>query len=264
LFREHGYAFLRAEQGEESWGGKGIVVLLNFDRNGIHCHHDHLSLVLFGGGRLLAPDPEARTSGHAFSRPVQRELNRSVLCHNTIAVDGKVDQGILSRPLEIAGWHLSEGEKSVRVVDREGKVYAGVELDRTITLSGRRVVDEFRVSSKEPHTYEWLFHAYDDEGIVRTGLAFEPGSLPEGAPWRWIRKPRQARTDGDWEASWQQGDVELRLKMAAAPGTEIMACDFPRDDRFTPPPIPMLVVRRRAMETTFSAVYEVEAVPSRP
>ncbi len=261
LFREHGYAFLRAEEGEESWGGKGVVVMLNFDRNGIHCHHDHLSLVLFGGGYLLSPDPEARSSGHAFSRPVQRELNRTVICHNTVAVDGRAYQGVLAEPLEIAGWHLSKGEKSVSVVDRNGKVYPGVELARTITLSGKRVIDEFRVSSNESHTYEWLFHAYDEKGMVRRSLPFERGSLPEKGPWRWIKNPRAARTDGDWEASWRRGNVELRLKMAAAPGTEIIACDFPQDDQFTPPPISMLVVRRKAMETTFSAVYEVRTVP---
>ncbi len=260
LFREHGYAFLRAEEGRESWGGNGVVVMLNFDRNGIHCHHDHLSLILFGEKHLLAPDPEAMTSGHAFSRPVQRELNRSVICHNTIAVDGQAQQGVLREALEVAGWHLSEAEKTISVVDREGKVYPEVELNRTITLSGNRVMDTFRVSSDQPHTYEWLFHAYDEEGIVRTSLALERSSLPEKGPWRWIRNPRGACTDGDWEASWRQGDVELRLKMAAAPGTEIIACDFPQDDQFTPPPISMLVVRRKAMETTFSATYEVQTI----
>jgi len=263
LFREHGYAFLRGEEGGESWDGKGVVVMLNFDRNGIHCHHDHLSLILFGGGRLLAPDPEAITSGHAFSRPVQRQLNRSVICHNTVAVDGQVYQGVLTKPLGIAGWHLSESEKSVRVVDPDGKVYPGVKLSRTITLSGKRVIDEFRVSSNESHTYEWMFHAYDDGGVVRTNLAFEPVSLPKKEPWLWIRNARGAHADGDWEAAWRQGDVELRLKMAGAPATEIIACDFPQDDQFTPPPISMLVVRRKAMETVFSVIYEVQTISDR-
>jgi hypothetical protein len=264
LFREHGYAFLRAEEEKDIWGGKGVVALLNFDRNGIHCHHDHLSLILFGGGRLLAPDLEARTTGHAFSRPVQRELNRSVICHNTITVDGRVDQGILSEPLDLAGFDLSGREKSVRVVDSEGKVYPGVRMSRTVSVSGNRITDEFQVSSNEPHTYDWFLHAYDEEGIVHTNLIFSPTSLPEEAPWKWIRNPRSAHADGDWEASWRQGDIELRLKMAAAPGTEIMACDFPRDDRFTPPPISMLVVRRNAMSTTFSAAYEVQVIGLQP
>jgi hypothetical protein len=257
LFREHGYAFLRAEEGADAWGGKGVVALLNFDRNGIHCHHDHLSLILFGGERLLAPDPEAKTTGHAFSKPVQRELNRSVICHNTVTVDGRTHQGILSEPLEVARWEASGQEKSVTVVDREGKVYPGVKLSRTITVSGNRVTDEFRVSSDAMHTYDWMFHAYDDEGIVRTGLPFEAASLPKEGAWGWIRNPRRARADGDWEACWRQGDVELRLKMAGAPDTEIIACDFPQDDEFTPPPISMLIVRRRAMETAFFVTCQI-------
>jgi len=263
LFREHGYAFLRSQEGNEVWGGKGLVAMLTFDRNGIHCHHDHLSLILFGGGRLLAPDPEARSSGHAFSRPVQRELNRSVICHNTVTVDGRIDQGILSQPLELAAWHSTGQEKSVRVVDpasRGAKVYPHVELSRTITLSLNRVIDEFHVSSNEPHTYDWLFHAYDDEGIVRTNLTFSPTSLSQEGPWKWIRNARRAYGDGDWQAFWRHGNVELRLKMAGAPDTEIIACDFPQDDQFTPPPISMLIVRRKATETTFSATYELRTV----
>jgi len=261
LFREHGYAFLRTEEGEDAWQNKGFVLIVNFDRNGIHCHNDHLSMILFGGGRLLAPDPEARTSGHAFSRPVQRELNRSVICHNTVTVDGRVEQAALTEPLEVARWNLSPAKKSVRVVDRDGKVYPGVQLARTLTLFANRVVDELAVSAKEPHTYEWLFHAYDDEGVVRTSLVLEPASLPKEGPWRWIRNPRRAVTDADWEMAWRQGNVELRMKMAGVPGTEIIACDFPQDDQFTPPPISMLVVRRRAMETVFSTVYEVRSTP---
>ncbi len=257
LFREHGYTFLRAEEGADTWGGKGVVALLNFDRNGIHCHHDHLSLILFGGGRLLAPDPEAKTTGHAFSKPVQRELNRSVICHNTVTVDGRTVQGILTDPLEVARWDASGQRKSVTVVDREGKVYLGVKLSRTITVSGNRVTDEFRISSEEVHTYDWMFHAYDDEGIVRTGLRFEEASLPKEGAWKWIRNPRRARADGDWEAFWRQRDVALRLKMAGAPDTEIIACDFPQDDELTPPPISMLIVRRRAMDTTFFVTYEI-------
>ncbi len=263
LFREHGYAFLRSQEGRDSWGGNGIVALLNFDRNGIHCHHDHLSLILFGGGRLLAPDAEARTSGHAFSRPVQRELNRSVICHNTVAVDGQVDQGILAGPLEVYAWHFTGQEKSVRVVDREGKVHPGVELSRAITLSANGVTDEFSVSSREPHVYEWLFHACDDEGTVHTSLKLSPTSLPNEGPWRWIRNPRRAQTDGDWEASWRQGEIELTLKMAAARATEIIACDFPQDDQFTPPPISMLIIRRKGMETTFCATYQVRTTANR-
>jgi hypothetical protein len=262
--REHGYAFLRADDASTDWHGGGLVAMLNFDRNGIHCHHDHLSLILFGGGRLLAPDPEARTTGHAFSRPVQRELNRSAICHNTIVVDGRVDQGILTEPLEIAAWNPAGKEKSITVVDPRERVYPGVKLSRTLTLSGSRLRDEFHASSKEPHTYEWLFHAYDDEGKVRGNLSFQPVSLPEKGPWLWIRNARKASTDDDWELFWRQGDVELRLGMAGVPGTEIIACDFPQDDDFTFPPISMLIVRRTAAETTFSAAYEVQTKPARP
>jgi len=45
------------------------------------------------------------------------------------------------------------------------------------------------------------------------------------------------------------------LPFARLSATEIYLWDFPRDDRFTTPPLPFLQVRRRTRATEFAAVY---------
>ena len=46
--------------------------------------------------------------------------------------------------------------------------------------------------------------------------------------------------------------------MLGLPGTEVIACDFPKNDKFESPPIPMLIVRRKAKSATFIALYQAE------
>lgn len=88
LYPEHGYGFLRDRQGEDYWGGDGWCAFLTFDKSGVLANQDKLSLMLFGYGKLLIPDVEARaTAPHSFSSRVQRELNRSALSQNTLMID---------------------------------------------------------------------------------------------------------------------------------------------------------------------------------
>jgi hypothetical protein len=70
--------------------------------------------------------------------------------------------------------------------------------------------------------------------------------------------PRTAKLDGSWQAEWRQGDVRFRLTMLGVPGTEVTLCDFPRNDKFEPPPTPMLIVRRMGKSACFVALYQAE------
>jgi len=133
-----------------------------------------------------------------------------------------------------------------------------VRLQRTLVVTDDYVLDVFQAASNEDHTYDWLFHAIDDEGKTRIYGGFEPSTLPDEVPWTWLRNPRSAKLDRDWHADWHQGDLRFRLTMLRSSGTEITACDFPKNDKFESPPIPMLIVRRKAKSTTFIALYQAE------
>ena len=268
-FSEHGYVILRSIEGADYWGSDSWAAFLNYYLDSVHSHRDKMNLILFGRGRVLAPDPEAHASAqHAFSSQVQRELNRTTICHNTLMVDGRQHNGVAEN-LSLVDFKRTPQVKTATIADLKGLVYPGVRLQRTLVVTDDYVLDVFQAASDEEHTYDWLFHAIDDEGKTRIHVRGGDGvmgrwgevSQPErwqDPPWNWLRNPRSVDVSSTWQADWRQGDLRFRLTMLGSPGTEITACDFPKNDKFESPPIPMLIVRRRAKSATFIALYQAE------
>ncbi|MCX6376950.1 MAG: heparinase II/III family protein, partial [Armatimonadetes bacterium] len=222
VFSEHGYVILRSIEGKEYWDSDSWAAFLSFDLNSVHSHADKMNLILFGRGKTLAPDPEAIASvQHAFSSQVQRELNRSTICHNTLMVDGRGHAGI-GEKLSLIDFERSPDVKTATIADLKGLVYPGVKMQRTVIVTDGYVLDVFQAVSETEHTYDWLFHALDDEGKTRMYGGFQPTLLPDVAPWSWLRNPRSAVLDRSWHADWRQGDVRFRLTMLGVTGTEII------------------------------------------
>ena len=259
---------LRSIEGRDYWGSDSWAAFLNHYLDSVHSHRDKMNLILFGRGRVLSPDPEARASvPHAFSSQVQRELNRSTLCHNTLMVDGKNHSGIAEN-LSLLDFKRTPEVKTATIADLKGLVYPGVKLQRTVVVTDDYVLDVFQAASDEEHTYEWLFHAIDDEGKTRIHVRGGDGVMGrwgevsggqwESIPWTWLKNPRSVGIDSTWQADWHQGDLRFRLTMLGSPGTKVTACDFPKNDKFESPPVPMLIVRRKAKSATFIALYQAE------
>lgn len=258
VFAEHGHVILRSIEGKEYWGSDSWAAFLSFYKNSVHAHADKMDFILFGRGKLLAPDVEARSSAqHAFSSQIQGELNRTTICHNTLMVDGKGHTGI-GENLSLLDFSRSPDVKTATIADLKGLVYPGVKLQRTVEVTDDYVLDVFQAASDTEHTYDWLFHALDDEGKTRIYGGFQPATLTDAVPWTWIRNPRSAEMDRTWHADWHQGDVRFRLNMLGVPDTEVILCDFPKNDKFEPPAIPMLIARRKAKSAIFVALYQAE------
>jgi hypothetical protein len=96
----------------------------------------------------------------------------------------------------------------------------------------------------------------DDKAKRVAGPTSEPTAPPtsDGA-WPWLRNFRAAGVDDAWHMTWESDGVRLRLAMTAVPGTQLVECDYPADDTMDARSVPMLLVRRKAAETTFVAVY---------
>ncbi len=258
VFPEHGYVMLRSVEGPEYWDSDSWAAFLNFGKSDVHTHADKMNLILFGRGKVLAVDPEAKSSAqHAFSSQVQKELNRATVCHNTVIVDGKGHPGVHDN-LSLLDFRRSPDVKTATIADLNGVIYPGVKVQRTVEVTDDYVLDVFQVTSDEEHTYEWLFHTRDDEAKTCIYGGFEPASLPDALPWTWLRNPRSAILDRTWHADWRQGDVRLRLTMLGVPGTEVILCDFPKNDKFEAPAVPMLIARRKAKSAIFVALYQAE------
>jgi hypothetical protein len=257
-FPEHGHVMLRSIEGKEYWGSDSWAAFLSYELDSVHSHRDKLDFILFGRGKLLAPDCEARSSAaHAFSSQIQGELNRTTVCHNTLMVDGRSHQGIKEK-LSLLEFKRSPEVKTATAADLRGLVYPGVKMQRTIAVTDDYVLDVFQVTSETEHTFDWLFHAVDDDGKTAIEGDFRPFTLPAEPPWTWLKNAQSAKMDGTWQADWTQGDVRFRLTMLGAPGTEVIECDFPRNDRFEAPAFPMLMVRRTGKSVVYVALYQAE------
>jgi len=57
--------------------------------------------------------------------------------------------------------------------------------------------------------------------------------------------------EGTWSCHWKQDAVGFRLTMLGEPGTRVIFAAGPRDDQYTPPNIPMVLVRRITRQTHF-------------
>jgi len=259
VFPRHGYVLLRVPQGTAYWKGRGWCAFLTFDKAGTHSHLDKLGLILWGRGRLLAQDVEGRaTEGHAFSSDIQRRLNRKTLCSNTVVVDGR-DQRSPPRLLRLVEFSATSDTARATIADEEGLLYKGVRQQRTVIVRPDYVLDVFRVASAQRHAYDWTLHPLDEKGLTRTNLDLAPIAPDQSPAPRWIGNGRGGAADRTWWGEWSERGVAFRLTMAGSRGTEVRLWDFPRDDKFHPPPIPMLQVRRRARATDFVALYQAGA-----
>jgi len=253
IFREHGWAMLRSEEGPAYYGSDALAACLTFDRSSVHANADGLSLTLFGRGRCLLTDAEATASGHAFSSDVQRELNRSSVCQNLLLVD-ESDQRPRSQTLRLAEACLDGPIRRI-TVDDEGALYEGVRQRRTIIVTADYVVDILTAGSSSPHVYDFLLHSVDDDGLTRTDLDLETTTAL--APWaKWIRNARRARCGRQVSLRWCQGDVWLSIQLVTDGPAELVVADFPRTHSLELPPLPMALVRRRAPGVVFAALYQ--------
>jgi hypothetical protein len=235
VLRSAGYAMLRA---------RSSAAAVRFGMHGGgHGHPDKLNLVTFGGGRNFGIDPGSINYGV----PLHREWYRTTLAHNTVAVDEKLQGNADGR---VERWSTDGG---TTLVASANAAYPGVQLRRTVIMRpDARIEDRFECLSDTEHTYDWAFHAI---GELSTSLKLAPRSepLPAENGYQHIKDVRRAVTGDSWWAEWKAGGATFRLEFEAAPGTEVITgAGIGKDpgDR-----VPMIIVRRKAVSTTFRALH---------
>jgi len=252
LFKEHGYAVLRQIESRHYWGSDSLAAVLNYDRSRQHSHADKLSVILFGKGKLLAPDLGAKSTekGLNFLSLVRKEWNIHTVSHNTVVVDEE-DQQHIERQLKLVLYDKTKQFGIVSAADC-GRLYPGVNLRRTLLMTDEYFLDVFSVASDEDHTYDWVLRSFDEEGRTRGGWPGEPLDFGiRKGPYSMMRNVRSRKIDETWSCHWKQGAVRFWLTMLGEPGTRVIFAEGPRDDQYTPPNIPMVLVRRVTKETHF-------------
>ncbi len=241
LLQDAGFAMLRAPG--------PLSVAVRFGRHGGgHGHPDKPGIVTYGAGRLFGLDPGSINYGV----PLHREWYRSTIAHNTVTVDEQV-QAAADGQLE--KWNVAGGVATLAAA--ADKAYPGVTLRRSLTVRAGQITDRFECRAETAHTFDWAFHA---AGQLTTSLELKPRGAPLGTAngYQHIEPVAEGRTDGDWWARWEGGGARLTLRFRAEKGTEVISGRAP--GRNPAERVPMLIVRRRAPQTVFDAVHQIEAL----
>ena len=175
LFPIGGFAILRSSPTDEA----ATAVNFAFGPYGSgHDHPDRLHFDLYGLGQILGPD----AGSWGYSNPMHLTWANTTIAHNTVAVDETSQQPQGNSRSIWAGERGSQRVFGVLRLFHSGRhmkaaratcdtAYPGVGLDRTLCLVGGYVLDVFRVSSSEEHTFDWAFHGL---GNVSTSAELEP------------------------------------------------------------------------------------------
>lgn len=166
LFPVGGFAILRSDPTNLL----AISCLLAFGPlSAGHTHPDMLHFSLYGQGEIVCPD-----SGlHRYNDPLHEDWDRQTISHNTVVVDetshwhaGQLIEDIwrFFEPVgEVKSFYPGKRVKMVRALCTNA--YAGVTMDRALTLVGSYVLDVFRVTSASNRTYDLALHGL---GEIRT------------------------------------------------------------------------------------------------
>ena len=257
------------------YGQHGSIPRLHSALN--HGHFDGLHLSLFSGGREFLRDygfgrwvnVEPKFGGRYI--PENNSYCKQTVAHNTVVVDGQSQNGGNSLEAEtrwgephffVTGNPACQG-MSARLND----YYPGVNQQRTVLmlslpeLSSPLIVDVFRLTSHEPHQYDYCLHHLGQ--FVRTDTALDAASqlTPLGEDHGYQHLWDCARSDiaaGDSALfSWLDGDSYRTLVSAFPYGGElIVARTGASDPNFNLRNEPALLLRTRGANAIFASVFE--------
>ena len=195
---------------------------------GWHGHHDKLSLMLWGRGRLWAEDPGCISYGN----PRHWGWYRATLAHNTLARGGVNQLFAQGRRIGFAA------RGNVAVVAAEAgaafpKVTArGPSVRRATALVDDVVLDFVDVRGDSGGSWEWAFHARGAQTVSVKDMAAVEMAAPafdvrdyaqvEAAQdmdhWLWVEDVREGAHGGAWHAVWRQGGDALHLFQRSSAG----------------------------------------------
>jgi len=287
-FESAGLCVLKQGSGDAYWNGTGLGATITFGPHGDwHGHASKLGLEYVYNNNYLIRD-----HGHSggYSHPIHRLWFMATHAHSTVALDGRNQAFTWShdRPeLErnetgVCHAQLFRDDVSACSVSADF-AYPGCHLQRTLFLAEHYLLDIFECESLDDteHTFDWLLHT---GGILQSELPFKRGIIPEvenppeivrpadkgyacgdSAPlaYDYIREVELLTTAGDWKVNamnakwnadyWKVGEQAMQLTMLGADGTTVYkgVCPAAAKDIYDP----VIVVRRRARQTTFIALH---------
>jgi hypothetical protein len=117
------------------------------------------------------------------------------------------------------------------------------------------VLDCFQAASAKEHDYVWMTHI-DGKPVACAVGRWQEHTLSAEAPWKYLRNPRRAPSEGTYWEVFEHEGRRFRLDVVCDGPIEVVTCDFPLDDSDSPATMPMRMIRARRPIATFTAVYQ--------
>jgi hypothetical protein len=283
-----GFALLRADQSPDYWTSGGLTAVVMLGKWLSHGHADDYNLILHGKGRLLYPDLNV-----IQYEPSYLNWTHEGIAHNTLLADHqspshgpfttRQDLGPDVKYFSITGSAYQDVRQTRAVLltkEYLADFFQAADVQEpkgTVPVSS----DETRDSRPaRTHVFDWVLHGLGHLYPGNPG-AYRPSNALVPYYW-WIDNERSRSTDATFQADWIQRtagitpglqalgqewfqqEVGVRMTMLGSKGTEVFAGDGPmtngppyhRLDGNPEGSLPLVVVRREAPATLFTAVHE--------
>lgn len=237
---EHGYALLTQSGAKGYFGTESAACFFNYGYSGVHNNADRFSIELYAAGERWLVDTESSAEGHSFSANVQRELNRSTLCHNLVSVDAHDQKGI-AHTLKV---HAFAPDVPRIVVGDDGELYAGVSQTRTLELHPTELHDQIVLWSDELHQFDYQLH-FNPGVELEMDLPWQSAPLlGVGVEYTWVRDAMQTPLQGrDLAFTARQSGRTLEVVLEVPDNAIIIRGNLPRTQDYQPPHNPFIIVR---------------------
>ncbi|MCE5238491.1 heparinase II/III family protein [bacterium] len=262
LFPSSGLALLR--QGD--YAGKlpsteGLAVNMTFGPyGGGHNHPDKLSLAVWNNGKQLLPD----FGSCGYDSAEKGQWTAHTISHNTLTVDGRSQypgldtdktwpcDSFQKRAMGKLGFFHADPFLRVAQASCDA-VFEGVQLTRTVALVDGRIVDFYRVRSRDKHVYDYALHI--DAPFKSASAPLTPLADPLGknCGYQHIHQAQGAAATAQ-QSSTTWGDERSGLTITSLGGepTELIVGRSITTalDRL----MPMQILRREATDTIFGTI----------
>lgn len=282
------YASLELRDGPDgTHGGIGILraeddrgrplALLKYTAFGMeHGHYDKLALLYHDNGREVLPDYgaarflniEQKFGGRYL--PENKTYALQTIAHNTVTVDGRsnYDGDYDTADRSHSDRHFFDASRpDFQVMSaRDAVAYPGVAMQRSVAmirdprLAHPVLVDVFRLTSDQPHQYDYPLHyaghflSGNTEYTAHT-TSRRPLGDKHGYQHLWVEAEAPAK--GPLSFTWLQGDRFYTAVSATTPGAKIFYTRVGANDpKFNLRPETAVIQRVNAANHVFATVIE--------
>ena len=205
---------------------------------GGHGHPDKLGFVLYGLGRVLAPDPGTANYGV----PIQGGWFRTTLAHNTLTVDEqsqKPAEGKCEAFLATNGFSA--------VMASAGKIWEGVNFTRTVALLGENLfvfIDQ--IQSDKPHTFDLAYH---NVGKFTAPAETKPFTAPNKPGYSYLHDTKEAASSAGFKLAFDDAGKKVQWAMAGGEPTAFVTGTGV--GKHTEDRVPLVIARRQLTSTAY-------------